>query len=135
MPCAPCKTALRAARPAVRPRKGRCGSVKGKWAVALATGVLFPCVVISVVVVTGNYPRTGDSRVTVCTVALLGAVVAVFGAARVFPALSSEPPAHRLAASMFVGFLFGGLAIGVIIIIAVVAFVILLSRSHLAGVE
>jgi hypothetical protein len=109
--------------------------VKGKWAVALATGVLFPCVVISVVVVTGHYPRTGDSRVTVCTVALLGAVVAVFGAARVFPALSGETPAHRLAASMFVGFLFGGLAIGVLIIIGVVAFAILLSRSHLTGVE
>jgi hypothetical protein len=104
--------------------------VTGRWAVALATGVLFPVVVISVVVVTGNYPRTGDSRVTVCTVALIGAVVAVVGAARVFPALGSEPPAQRLAASMFVGFVFGGLAIGVIFIVAVVAFAVLLSRAH-----
>jgi hypothetical protein len=109
--------------------------VRGKWGVGTATGVLFPVVVISVVVVTGNYPRTGDSRVTVCTAALIGAVVAVFGTARVFAALSSEPPAHRLAASMFVGFLFGGLAIGVLFIIGVVAFAILLSRSHLTGVE
>ena len=108
--------------------------MKGRWSVALATGVLFPVVVISVVVVTGNYPRTGDSRVTVCTAVLIGAVVAVFGAARVFPALSSEPPAHRLAASMFVGFLFGGLAIGVLVIIAFVAFAILLSRAHTLGV-
>ena len=108
--------------------------MKGRWAVALATGVLFPVVVISVVVVTGNYPRTGDSRVTVCTTVLIGAVVAVIGAARVFPALRSEPPAHRLAASMFVGFLFGGLAIGVLFIIAIVAFVILLSRARTFGV-
>ena len=107
--------------------------MKGKWAVALATGVLFPVVVISVVVVTGNYPRTGDSRVMVCTTVLIGAVVAVFGAARVFPAVSREPPAHRLAASMFVGFLFGGLAIGVLVIIAFVAFAILLSRAHTFG--
>ena len=107
--------------------------MKGRWAVALATGALFPVVVISVVVVTGNYPRTGDSRLTVCTAALIGAVVAVFGAARVFPALSSEPPAQRLAASMFVGFLFGGLAIGVLVIIAFVAFAILLSRAHTFG--
>jgi hypothetical protein len=107
--------------------------VKGRWAVALATGVLFPVVVISVVVVTGSYPRTCDARVTVCTAALMGAVVAVFGAARVFPALSSEPPANRLAASMFVGFLFGGLAIGVLFIIAIVAFVILLSRANTSG--
>ena len=105
----------------------------GRWAVALATGVLFPVVVISVVVVTGNYPRTGDSRVTVCTAVLIGAVVAVFGAARVFPALTSESPAHRLTASMFVGFLFGGLAIGVLVIIAFAAFVILLSRTHSFG--
>jgi hypothetical protein len=108
--------------------------VKGRCAVALATGVLFPVVVISVVIVTGNYPRTGDSRVTVCAAVLIGAVVAVFGAARVFPALSSEPPAHRLAASMFVGFLFGGLAIGVLVIIAFVAFAILLSRARTLGV-
>ena len=46
--------------------------MKGRWAVALATGALFPVVVISVVVVTGNYPRTGDARVTVCTAALMG---------------------------------------------------------------
>ena len=105
----------------------------GRWAVALATGVLFPVVVISVVVVTGNYPRTGDSRVTVCTAALIGAVIAVIGAARVFPALSSEPPAHRLGASMFVGFVFGALAIGVLVIIAVVVFTILLSRAHTIG--
>ena len=108
--------------------------MKGRWAVALATGALFPVVVISVVVVTGNYPRTGDSRLTVCTAALIGAVVAVFGAARVFPALSSEPPAQRLAASMFVGFVFGGLAIGVLIVIAIAAFAILLSRAHTFGV-
>jgi hypothetical protein len=108
--------------------------VKGRWAVALATGVLFPVVVISVVVVTGNYPRTGDSRVTVCAAVLIGAVVAVVGAARVFPALSAEPPASRLAATVFVGFLFGGLAIGVLIIIAIAAFAILLSRAHSFGV-
>ena len=106
----------------------------GRWAVGLATGPLFAGIVISVVVVTGHYPRTGDSRVLIWGVVLLGAVVAVFGAARVFPALSSEPPAHRLAASMFVGFLFGGIAIGVLFIIGVVAFVILLSRSHFTGV-
>jgi hypothetical protein len=35
---------------------------------------------------------------------------------------------------MFVGFLFGGLAIGVLFIIAVVAFAILLSRAHTFGV-
>jgi hypothetical protein len=109
--------------------------VTGRWSAGLATGLLFAAVAISVVVVTGNYPRTGDSRVTVCIVALIGAVVAVFGAARVFPALSSETPAHQLAASMLVGFLFGGLAIGVLFIIAVVALAILLSRSHLTGVE
>ena len=108
--------------------------MKGRCAVALATGVLFPVVVISVVIVTGNYPRTGDTRVAVCTAVLIGAVVAVFGAARVFPALSSEPPAHRLAASMFVGLLFGGLAIGVLVIIAFVAFAILLSRARTFGV-
>ena len=107
--------------------------MRGRWAVALATGVLFPVVVISVVVVSGNYPRTGDARVTVCTAALIGAVVAVFGAAHVFPALRREPPAHRLAASMFVGFVFGGLAIGVLIIIAIAAFAILLSRAHTFG--
>jgi hypothetical protein len=35
---------------------------------------------------------------------------------------------------MFVGFLVGGLAIGVLVIIAVVAFTTLLSRAHTAGV-
>jgi hypothetical protein len=104
--------------------------VTGRAAVGLATGVLFPVVVISVVVVTGIYPRTGDSRVTVCAAVLIGAVVAVVGAARVFPALRSEPPATRLAASMFVGFVFGGLAIGVLFIIAIAAFAILLSHGH-----
>jgi len=108
--------------------------VTGRWAVGLATGLLFAGVVIGVVVITGHYPRTGDSRVTVCTVVLLGAVVAVFGAARVFPALSSETPSNRLAASVFVGFLFGGLAIGVLFTIAIVAFAILLSRAHTFGV-
>ena len=108
--------------------------MRGRWAVALATAVLFPVVVISAVVVTGNYPRTGDSRVTVCTAVLIGAVVAVFGAARVFPALSSETPSNRLAASVFVGFLFGGLAIGVLFTIAIVAFAILQSRAHSFGV-
>ena len=34
---------------------------------------------------------------------------------------------------MFVGFLFGGLAIGVLVIIAFVAFAILLSRAHTFG--
>jgi hypothetical protein len=36
---------------------------------------------------------------------------------------------------VFAGFLFGGLAIGVLFIIGVVALAILLSRSHLTGVE
>jgi hypothetical protein len=35
---------------------------------------------------------------------------------------------------MFVGFLFGGLAIGVLVIIAFVAFAILLSRARTLGV-
>jgi hypothetical protein len=35
---------------------------------------------------------------------------------------------------MFVGFLFGGLAVGVLFIIAIVAFVILLSRANTSGV-
>ena len=38
-----------------------------------------------------------------------------------------------LAASAFVGFLFGALAIGVVFIIAVVAFAILLSRARFVG--
>ena len=69
----------------------------------------------------------------VWVVVLLAAAVAVFGAARVFPALRSETKSNRLAASVFAGFLFGALAIGVLFIIAIVAFAILLSRSHLVG--
>jgi hypothetical protein len=106
----------------------------GKWAVGLAIGLLFAGVVIAVVVVSGHYPRTGDSRAMIYAVVLLAAPVAVVGAARVFPALSAEPPASRLASTVFVGFLFGGLAIGVLFIIALVAFAIVLSRTHSIGV-
>jgi hypothetical protein len=102
--------------------------------VASATGALFVVVVITGLVVTGHYPRTGDTRLAVCVAAVIGGVVAVVGAARVFPALGHEPAGTRLMATVFVGFLFGALALGALFIVGVVAFAILLSRAHTIGV-
>jgi len=103
--------------------------VTGQRAVAPATGVLFVAVVIAVVVVTGHYPRTGDSALAVWFAALVGSFVAGRGAARVFPAMSHEPPATRVAATLFVGFLFGGMALAVLYIVGIVVFTILLSGA------
>jgi hypothetical protein len=107
--------------------------VTGRWALGLVTGLLFAGAVIAVVVVTGHYPRTGDGRLLIWVGVLVPAAVAVLGSARVFAALGSETRSNRLAASVFVGFVFGALAIGVLFIIGLTAFAILLSRAHLTG--
>jgi hypothetical protein len=101
--------------------------VKGRWAVALAPGVLFAGVAMGGIVVAGQYPRTGEPRLVFWFVDALAAAVAVFAAARVARGVGQQRPSQRVGASMFVGFLFGVLALVVIFAVAFVAVAILIA--------
>jgi hypothetical protein len=101
--------------------------VKGRGAVALAAGVLFAGVAMGAVVVAGQYPRTAEPRLVFWFVDVLAAAVAVFAAARVARGVGQQSPSQRVGASMFVGFLFGVLALVVIFAIVFVAFATLIA--------
>jgi hypothetical protein len=92
---------------------------------ALATGVLLAGTITAAIVGSGHYPRTGDPRLVLWASVFLASAVAVFSARRVSRAMTRESPSQRVAASMFVGFFFGALAIVVLGGVVFVAFAIL----------
>ena len=100
--------------------------MKGRWAVALATGALFAGVAMGAIVVAGHYPRTGVPRLVFWFVDVLAAAVAVFAAARVARGPAQQSLPQRVGESMFAGFLFGVLALVVLFGVVFVAFVILI---------
>jgi hypothetical protein len=110
--------------------------VTGRWSVALATGVLFAGVAMGAIVVAGHYPRTGEPRLVFWLVDVLAAAVAVFAAARAARGQGQQSPSQRVGASMFVGFLFGVLALVVLFAVAFVSFAVLIVvglHQHPAG--
>lgn len=113
--------------------RAEADGVKGRWPVALATGALFAGVAMGAIVVAGQYPRTGEPRLVFWFVDVLAAMVAVFGAARVARGPRQQSLPQRVGESMFVGFVFGVLALVVLFGAAFVGFAILITvglRHH-----
>ena len=100
---------------------------------ALATAIVLVTACMVTIFVRRQYPRTGVVQTVLWGGILVAAVAAGYTAGWIYAQTKDEPSASRVATSMVIGLVSGGLVALMLYGLAAVAILALIANAHLTG--